>query len=277
MTKKMYTIGELSKVCNLSIQTLRYYDKIDLLKPAYVDSSTNYRYYMESQIHYIDLIKSLKFIGTPLEQIKFAQGLTTEQLLDFLNEQEAIVEKKVKRMQEIQYILKKTKKQMEDQLNIPVFNNVYQSFENPKRLLSIKTNTLKINENADAYYQVLTKIIEQEGGVMNNRYGGIYPIKNYNQLSDMVYDSICIPLLSKKYISHEEKDVEIITMPAGNYVSIAFQFEETNYFEHYKKLYNYIKAHELNVEPRIYEFFMPTKYTSDETPSLITELKIKRL
>lgn len=273
----MYTIGEFSKVCNLSIQTLRYYDQIDLLKPAFVDPSSNYRYYMESQIHYIDLIKSLKFIGTPLEQIKSAQGLTTEQLLVFLNEQEAIVEKKVKQMQEIQYILKKTKKQMEDQLNIPVFNEVYQSYEKQKRLLSIETDNLKISQNADSYYQVLTEVIEQEGSVMNSRYGGIYPLENYQTLDEMIYESICIPLLSKKYLSITNKDVHILSMPEGNYVSIAFQFNEDNYFEHYMKLYHYIKENQLSVEGRIYEFFMPTKYTSFETPSLITELKIRKL
>lgn len=277
MAKKMYTIGEFSKVCNLSIQTLRYYDQIDLLKPAFVDPSSNYRYYMESQIHYIDLIKSLKFIGTPLEQIKSAQGLTTDQLLIFLNEQEEIVEKKVKQMHEIQYILKKTKKQMEDQLNIPVFNEVYPSYEKQKRLLSIETDHLKISQNADTYYQVLTEVIEQEGSVMNSKYGGIYSCKDYSTLEEISYQSIFIPLLSRKYLSIENKDVQILSMPAGDYVSIAFHFEEENYFQQYRKLYNYIEENQLKVEERVYEFFMPTKYTSYETPSFITELKVRKL
>ena len=97
---KMYTIGEIAKLTNLSIQTLRYYDKIELLKPAFVDETTNYRYYTEAQMYYIDLIKSLKYIGTSLEDIKYAQSLTTEQLVAFLAQQEKIVEQKLRKMKE---------------------------------------------------------------------------------------------------------------------------------------------------------------------------------
>ena len=43
------------------------------------------------------------------EDIKHVQNFSTEQLVEFLKVQEAIVEEKVKRMQEVQYILKKTK------------------------------------------------------------------------------------------------------------------------------------------------------------------------
>ncbi len=42
--KKNYTIGEVSKIMGISTQTLRYYSSIDLLKPAYVNPDTGYRY-----------------------------------------------------------------------------------------------------------------------------------------------------------------------------------------------------------------------------------------
>lgn len=83
MTEHYYTIGEVAKLANLSVQTLRYYDQIDLFKPAYTDSASNYRYYKDSQIFYLDIIKSLKYIGTSLEDIKKALMLTPEELLVF--------------------------------------------------------------------------------------------------------------------------------------------------------------------------------------------------
>lgn len=84
MKEHYYTIGEVAKLSNLSVQTLRYYDQIDLFKPAYTDTYTNYRYYKDSQIFYLDIIKSLKYIGISLEDIKKALKLTSEELLDFL-------------------------------------------------------------------------------------------------------------------------------------------------------------------------------------------------
>ena len=41
----MLSIGEFSKICKVTVKTLRYYDRIGLLKPVHVDDMTGYRYY----------------------------------------------------------------------------------------------------------------------------------------------------------------------------------------------------------------------------------------
>ena len=53
----MLRIGEFSKLAKVSIKTLRYYDKIGLLKPAMIDSATQYRYYTVEQLETIRLIE----------------------------------------------------------------------------------------------------------------------------------------------------------------------------------------------------------------------------
>jgi DNA-binding transcriptional MerR regulator len=64
------TIKEFSKLCDCNTQTLRYYDSIDLLKPARVDSFTGYRYYDEDQaLDYIK-IKNLQNAMFSIEEIK---------------------------------------------------------------------------------------------------------------------------------------------------------------------------------------------------------------
>ena len=54
----MYKIGDFSKISEVSIKTLRYYDDINLLKPSYQDFFTGYRYYEETQLNEITLIKN---------------------------------------------------------------------------------------------------------------------------------------------------------------------------------------------------------------------------
>lgn len=63
-------IGEFSKLSGVSIRTLRYYDEIDLFKPAEIDLFTDYRYYNEEQIEDLKLINALKNVGFSLEEIK---------------------------------------------------------------------------------------------------------------------------------------------------------------------------------------------------------------
>ena len=43
--ENLYSIGEAAEILGISVQTLRYYDKIKLLEPAYINPNTGYRYY----------------------------------------------------------------------------------------------------------------------------------------------------------------------------------------------------------------------------------------
>ena len=65
----MIKIGEMSKSFQISIDTLRYYDKIGLLKP-YVDPTNNYRYYSPEQIIFLKMIMLGKYTGIPLKELK---------------------------------------------------------------------------------------------------------------------------------------------------------------------------------------------------------------
>lgn len=67
--EKLYSIGEVSKKCNITTRTLRYYEKLNLIKPDYVDYN-RYRFYSEDAILKINIIKYLKIIDFSLEEIK---------------------------------------------------------------------------------------------------------------------------------------------------------------------------------------------------------------
>nr|WP_255505189.1 MerR family transcriptional regulator [Lysinibacillus sp. SDF0037] len=66
----MLTISEFSKISYFTLKTLRYYDEIGLLKPAFIDAKNNYRYYNISQLETALLIVRLKSYLFSLEEIK---------------------------------------------------------------------------------------------------------------------------------------------------------------------------------------------------------------
>ena len=78
----MIKIGEFSKLAQVPIATLRYYDQVGLLKPDKVDATSSYRYYSVSQLRRLNRILALKGLGFSLEQIAAAldDGLTLEQM-----------------------------------------------------------------------------------------------------------------------------------------------------------------------------------------------------
>ncbi len=79
---KTWYVKELSRLTNVSVRALHYYDKIGLLKPS--DRLPNgYRVYTEKDVKKLEQIISLKFFGFTLARIKQLlshQELTIEQL-----------------------------------------------------------------------------------------------------------------------------------------------------------------------------------------------------
>lgn len=82
----MFKIGEFSRLVQVPVATLRYYDQVGLLKPLEVDRFTGYRYYSASQLPRLHRILALKGLGFSLEQIGAVldEGLTAEQMRGML-------------------------------------------------------------------------------------------------------------------------------------------------------------------------------------------------
>ena len=67
--ERMKTVKEVSELTGISIRTLRYYDEIDLLKPAKV-TEAGYRLYDESSLKILRQIMFFREMEVPLSEIK---------------------------------------------------------------------------------------------------------------------------------------------------------------------------------------------------------------
>lgn len=77
----MLTVGQFSKICQVSTKTLHHYDKIGLVKPEQTDKFTGYRYYSEEQLPLMLLIQRLKRYGFTLTEIKNFLGCEDKDVL----------------------------------------------------------------------------------------------------------------------------------------------------------------------------------------------------
>lgn len=96
------TIKEFSKLCNCTTQTLRYYDHVNLLKPAKVDDWTGYRYYSEEQALLYVKIKSFQEADFTIEEIKSLFDKDDEEIYAAFEKKIAEQEKKLKKIRQIQ-------------------------------------------------------------------------------------------------------------------------------------------------------------------------------
>ena len=85
----MFRIGEFSRITRVTIDTLRHYDALGLLKPTEVDPFTGYRYYSARQLGSLNRILALKEVGFSLEEIAriLQEKLTNEELSGMLKVQ----------------------------------------------------------------------------------------------------------------------------------------------------------------------------------------------
>jgi DNA-binding transcriptional MerR regulator len=95
-----FKIGEMAKVNRVTIQTLRHYDNIGLLKPSMVDKDTGYRYYHINQCAKLDLINYMKLLGMSLDQIKkLFEKNNPELIIENLDEQLKWIEENKKKLE----------------------------------------------------------------------------------------------------------------------------------------------------------------------------------
>jgi MerR family transcriptional activator of bmr gene len=110
-----FSIGQVSKLCNISIQTLRYYDKINLVKPYDIDKHTGYRSYSNLNVLHIRIIQDMKNINFSLEEISHAlkfHGLNDLALIMKAKQKETLGE--IQRLQGISSSIEQRIKQMND-------------------------------------------------------------------------------------------------------------------------------------------------------------------
>ena len=70
MRDELLSIGEMARLKNVTVKALRYYERIGVLDPAYVDPDTGYRYYRLSQSMDVDVITTCAELGAPLKELK---------------------------------------------------------------------------------------------------------------------------------------------------------------------------------------------------------------
>ncbi len=74
--KEYYSIGEMAGLNFISVEALRYYDRIGLLKPSLVNEENGYRYYTYRDFLFLDKIQYLKNFGMSLAEIKYQLSIS---------------------------------------------------------------------------------------------------------------------------------------------------------------------------------------------------------
>jgi DNA-binding transcriptional MerR regulator len=72
----LLSIGEFSRLAQVTVKALRHYHDLDLLCPAWIDPDSGYRFYATAQAPTAQLIRRFRDLGMPLDQVKVVLSAT---------------------------------------------------------------------------------------------------------------------------------------------------------------------------------------------------------
>jgi DNA-binding transcriptional MerR regulator len=173
----MLKIGNFSRIANVSVRLLHYYEELGLFAPAYIEPATGYRYYKTAQIKDLNKILALKDLGLSLQEIQgiMQESISPEELHGMLRLKKSQVlqslEEELLRLRRIEQRLK----QLDDEPEALEMNVLIKTIPS-QAILSTRNRALPVTEFGTFVSHVLGSITSQ-----NIAFPGILTILEHSE------------------------------------------------------------------------------------------------
>lgn len=238
--KKLYSIGEVSEIKEITIKALRYYHKVGILIPAYIDEETGYRYYSIDQFVHIDIIKGCRTLGTSISELQeIFKEKDTDKLLYFLQDKKKEAEENISRMKDIIDNIDSLSFSIKDSKYIAENDDIVERFFEDRYIIVTPCEEVG-NLRELIYYSNLEKMLRHKKAQSSMDRGIIYNLNDYMTAKPVyVFNGI-------KISNNVKIDEHIKVLPKGRYITLSYTKE--NETKRIEKLIKYAKDNNLKVK-----------------------------
>lgn len=267
---KYLSIGQMAKLNNISVQTLRHYEKVELLKPSYINEDTGYRYYSMKDFNTIDLIKQCKAMGMSLDEIKEVTNNYTslESIEDILNNQKIIVDEKIKELENIKNKIVYMKNTIAASLYKGI-NEVFIKYNNQRKFIKYNYTGRYTDEFEINLRKVLLEV-ERDYENVNAEISFTTSYEDINKYGNVVYKNVMINLGE----DIDFKDEKIITIPKGDYLTMYFDDAYRDAGKYYEIIMKYIKDNKIKPKGDFHEIYIMTRVGMDGKERSLGQIEI---
>lgn len=264
-----FSIGEVSRYQNISKQTLIFYDKIGLFRPAYVDPDNGYRYYSASQIDQLDTILIMKRIGFSLKEIReHMQHYNIDSSLAAFRRQVASIDRQIEELRLIRSRVLHRCAQMEA-------SKAYCRADNPVLVEEVGARHILCRDVPPPYTLKEISIATKQ----------CFADSFQEKLPIFFQSGVIVPLahiLAGRYteatvafLSIEETDraPNVRCLPAGTCASLCHVGDYPSIGRSYQKLLQYCADHALKIVSDSHEFCINDYITSRDEAEYITKIE----
>lgn len=249
---KYFSIGEMAKLHNVSIQALRYYDKIGLFKPSRTDRNSKYRYYTKEQFLELDIIKYLKYIGTPLEEIKdiLQHRNSMEDFIKLLEAKESVIDAQIHELQVQKKRIRGKINNLRETVNVSNLGEVFQKRHKGAKAIFINLNDTRFED----YHMPIRKIcsmLEKNNHSPEGELGFISSFQEYEETGEIKYKKVYIAVDEHMMANYQKSN--ILSIPKGEYLCVQYKGDIKVAEACYEKLYRHIADNHIKTEGWFYE------------------------
>lgn len=268
---KRFSIGEMAKINNLSVQALRHYDKVGIIKPSYINEETGYRYYSANQFVIVDLIKQCKAMGLSLDEIKeIIEGYdSTKSILETIGKQKDIIDNKIWELNKI----KSNITFLEDSINISLKEGldsiVISEYE--EREFVRYGNTKRFTEEFELELSETLANIEKEYHCFNKELGFVISSDELLYEDKINYNNFIIRFTEGIELEEHSR----IILPKGRYLTLNFDDDYKEPRRYYDKMKAYIKDRDIKVIGDFFEIYIITRVTKEGNERALGKIQIK--
>lgn len=264
----MLSIGEFSKVTQLSVKTLRLYDEKGLLPPAHVSEETGYRYYDARSVERARVIHALRDLDFSLADIgQFLASSEDSDIVSMLEKQRDAVAQKLARYDEIQRALDALIQQQKE--TAMVSQTGAQEVE-LKQLGELLIAGIRGKGKYDDSKPRFAKLGRAAGRHIAGSPLGLYFDTEYKE-TDADFES-CFPL--KRAI--EADGVSVRTLPGGRFVTLRHVGPYDTLGASYQRVFEYLRAQGLTPTTPSREVYLkgPGMIFKGNPKKYVTEIQI---
>ena len=238
--KNLFPIGEVSKLFHISVSSLRHYENIGLLTPAYISPNSGYRYYGTEQFEVLNTICYLRTLDMPLAEIEdFLKNKDIDLIEEKLRQQKQVVLKKQQELKRIEQKIDHRLNWLMDAENAPL--NTVSLIQLPACRIVWVDDSLKIDDSADMEAPI--RKLDQSGAeavVFLGKVGLGISVEHLREAETNRYDGIFLIL--------DQEDIytsETLELPETLCVRLRFRGSHAEAPTQYQKLLDYIDKHKM--------------------------------
>jgi DNA-binding transcriptional MerR regulator len=263
--KKGISIGDFSRMTHLSIKTLRHYHEVGLLAPAEIDEVTGYRYYTKSQVPVAQVIRRLRGLDLPLEELRSilgsadpaARGAVIAGHLDRLERQ---VSETHAAIVSLRSLLERP------ETPIAVEHRVVP--QAPALAISERVSTSELAAWIVAAFTELHGALRSLGLNATEPSGGLWPTELFSLTEGEAVVFLPVQELPSRAVGRARP----FLVPAAELAITVHEGPHTDVDRTYGALGTYVAEHELGVDGPIREYYLSGRFTTPDATLWRTEI-----